>query len=244
VSTNTKPSAFPQHAPTGERAWLDWMRALPALDWSATFARATRVVVVSPHPDDETLACGGLIAELVARRIGLTVVAVTDGEGSHPEVAELAAVRRIEQRRALHALGHRGPPIRLGLPDASVACHASQLRARLQTLVSGHTVLIAPWSRDGHTDHDACGAAAEAVAEHCGCALLEYPVWAWQWATPSELDEDRWSTFEIAAPARRAKSAALECFPSQTTERFGAVIVDEHALARFRRPCEVVARVR
>ncbi|MBC7328549.1 PIG-L family deacetylase [bacterium] len=38
------------------------------------------IMVFAPHPDDETLACGGLIAEARSRNIPVTVVVVTNGE--------------------------------------------------------------------------------------------------------------------------------------------------------------------
>jgi LmbE family N-acetylglucosaminyl deacetylase len=244
VPVTTKPSAFPRRAPTRERAWRSWARAQPALARRTLAAEASRVVVVSPHPDDETLACGGLLAELHAHGCGVLVIAVTDGEGSHPGVAELASVRQAEQRAALRALGLDADAIRLGLPDAAVAAHEPELRARLRSLVTTRDLLLAPWSRDGHTDHDACGSAAEAVATDVGSALLEYPVWAWQWATADDLDGADWSTFSPEPAAQRAKASALACFPSQTTDRYGEVIVDGTAIARFQRPFEVYARVR
>jgi hypothetical protein len=42
------------------------------------------VVVVAPHPDDESIACGGLIALLARRSVVVNVIIVTDGCGSHP----------------------------------------------------------------------------------------------------------------------------------------------------------------
>ncbi len=39
-----------------------------------------RIMVFAPHPDDETLACGGLIAEARRKGIPVTVVVVTNGE--------------------------------------------------------------------------------------------------------------------------------------------------------------------
>jgi hypothetical protein len=41
-------------------------------------------VVLSPHPDDETLGTGGLIAEACTRGQEVDVIVVTDGSGSHP----------------------------------------------------------------------------------------------------------------------------------------------------------------
>ncbi|WP_258374343.1 PIG-L deacetylase family protein [Curtobacterium sp. MCBD17_032] len=41
--------------------------------------------MVAPHPDDETLGAGGLIAIAADRGLPVHVVLVSRGEGSHPE---------------------------------------------------------------------------------------------------------------------------------------------------------------
>src|SRR6266852_506851 len=61
--------------------------------WSALLAQAGPpawvgrepggVVVVAPHPDDETLGVGGMLHDLSARGWRVTVVAVTDGEAAY-----------------------------------------------------------------------------------------------------------------------------------------------------------------
>lgn len=58
----------------------------------------TPFVVLSPHPDDETLGVGGLIAQ--ARAIGqeVNVIVLTDGSGSHPRSKEYPRQRLIELR--------------------------------------------------------------------------------------------------------------------------------------------------
>ncbi len=60
------------------------LRDLP----DGTFADITGdqpFVVLSPHPDDESLGTGGLIAAACARGQRVDVVLVTDGAGSHPK---------------------------------------------------------------------------------------------------------------------------------------------------------------
>ena len=48
-------------------------------------------VVLSPHPDDESLGMGGLIALARRNHQDVSIVAVTDGAGSHPAVLDLSA---------------------------------------------------------------------------------------------------------------------------------------------------------
>ncbi len=46
-------------------------------------AGAAPIVVLAPHPDDESLGCGALLAAAFAGK-GARVVCLTDGSGSHP----------------------------------------------------------------------------------------------------------------------------------------------------------------
>ncbi|QXC62212.1 PIG-L family deacetylase [Aquihabitans sp. G128] len=243
VRSETRPgdpatSAFPVQAPVDEATWRRWAARIPLAD-----PAAGPVLVVAPHPDDETLGCGGLIADLCRRGVDVAVVTVTDGEGSHPGSPGLAELRHGEQARALAHLGVPSPTRRLGLPDGSVHAHADDLVARLRELAAGASLVVAPWSEDGHTDHDACGLAAISAAAAVGAEVWAYPVWAWQWAQDHELDGLDWVGHEVSSSARQAKQRAVACFASQTTGMLGAVIVGPEALPRFERTVEVFARV-
>ncbi len=228
---------FPTIASTTEDAWLAWAAALPELE-----VDAPRAVVVTPHPDDETLGCGGLIADLVARGAEVIVVAVTDGEASHPGHATIRAQRRAEQDEALHDLGVLRPAHRLMLPDGSVSA-GDALRSALASVVREGDVVVAPWELDGHCDHDACGAVAADVARRRGCRLLAYPIWAWQWADPEHFANRSWRRRAMSTRAHAAKVDAIGRYRTQITEIVGEIIVTEEMLVRFRRPFEVFADV-
>src|ERR1700712_2227887 len=82
-------------------------------------------LILAPHPDDESLGCGGLIAACVAAGRMPLVAILTDGAGSHPNSRSfppdrLRTVRAQEVRQAVGCLGL--PPDRvvfLGEPDAA-----------------------------------------------------------------------------------------------------------------------------
>ena len=86
---------------------------------------ASRVLFLHAHPDDETLATGALIADLVARGVEVAVVTATRGERGEitdPGLADdLVALRERELAAALAVLGVRHhaflgtPPARAGV---------------------------------------------------------------------------------------------------------------------------------
>jgi LmbE family N-acetylglucosaminyl deacetylase len=95
-----------------------------------------RVVVFSPHPDDETVAVGGLIHRLVHRRVPVHVVFVTNGDGypraveqgfdlDRPTDSDYIAFGELRQREAIaagRALGLRRRDMSfLGFPDGGLA---------------------------------------------------------------------------------------------------------------------------
>jgi len=97
-------------------------------------ARA-RVLVFAPHPDDETLAVGGLIHRLTKSGVPVRIVFITNGDGyphavmedlgtAHPTRADYVAFGALRQREAIAAvrrLGLGGGSVRfLGFPDGGL----------------------------------------------------------------------------------------------------------------------------
>jgi LmbE family N-acetylglucosaminyl deacetylase len=238
----------PGHLGTPEAAWAasDRLGTLPALAVSPP----RRLVVVTPHPDDEVFGAAGLMQLMQARRVPIEIIAVTDGEGSHPIAAaeglDLRRVRRRESDSALQRLGMGRPPVtRLGLPDGDVGGHVERVRAALEATLSSDDLCLAPWWRDGHPDHDACGGAARAAARSTGARLLGYLVWAWHWAQPDGVDLP-WEDCRRLDLSRRAaarKRWATGAYISQTRclgpDHAVAPLLPAPLLRRFWRRYEV-----
>lgn len=182
-----------------------------------------RVLVVAPHPDDETLGAGGVIA--LHRRHGdaVKVVIVTDGSASRARgvtsVQSMAQRRTKEVTAAVRLLGV-SEAILLDLPEGD--WEAALLRERLAPLVEDADVVYAPSCVDFHPEH-------LRVARNLAGML-----------SPSQ----RVRVYELGVPltpilanvvadihsVKAAKNNALACFASQQ-----AALTPLARLARYRR---------
>jgi LmbE family N-acetylglucosaminyl deacetylase len=226
---------------TPEGAWDSWpdLRHLPTAAPSAW----PSVVVVAAHPDDEVLGVGGTMAILAAAGVRMRLIAVTDGEASHPgaDPAVLGRVRAEETAAALQALGAGSADvIRLRFPDTGLAAREGELAAILREQCGGFDVCLAPWERDAHADHEAAGRAAR----RAGLPVLGYPIWMWHWAIPADarVPWRRACQVPLPPPALARKRSAIAAFTSQLTDRgpdLGPVI-PAGVVAHFARPQEVL----
>jgi LmbE family N-acetylglucosaminyl deacetylase len=207
---------------TSTTEWTGWRRDFPELNLDDCPA----LVLVAPHPDDETLGFGATASTLRSRGIDVQVVSVTDGGGAFPELSRrerewLASDRRIELHRAIEILG-LGAPIHLGLPDGDLGDREPELAAQLAELLEAGpkgTWCAATWRGDGHPDHESVGRAAAAAAERTGAALLEYPIWMWHWAAPDDdaVPWQRMSRVRLDRAATARKQRAATVFHTQLT---------------------------
>ena len=179
---------------------LLWYRtAAQAQDMTAaTVGRSC--LILAPHPDDETLGCGGLALLKRAAGTRVDVIIATDGGATHPDTparslgrADVVALRAAETRAACAALGI-GPAHLdfLGYPDGVLASRAADLQDSLAaaiTRIAPDEVYVCALA-DGHRDHVALAQAARSLAAEGrlgGADLWEYPVWYWDfrsWRPP------------------------------------------------------------
>jgi LmbE family N-acetylglucosaminyl deacetylase len=146
-----------------------------------------RVLVIAPHPDDESIATGGLLQLARGAGAAIRLVVLTDGDNNPwpqrwiekrwridaPARARWGARRREEARAAMRVLGIAEDEARfLGLPDLGLTdllmradrAVTASLSAIFAEFVPTH--LVFPALSDRHPDHSAAHVLVRIALEH------------------------------------------------------------------------------
>ncbi len=207
---------------------LAQMAALPFASLG-TITGMAPVLVLAPHPDDESLGCGGLIAQACAAGNDVSVAILTDGTGSHPHSRDyppdrLAALRRDEAAQAVSVLGLPAARLSfLGYQDTAAPLRGQGLRDAAQRLAAFARerkigTVFSTWEHDPHTDHLSAHRIARVAAGIAGFRVVSYAVWGWT------LPPERWLARQPICGARLdvsgqlpTKRRAIACHRSQMT---------------------------
>jgi len=174
--------------------------------------RGERLLVLAPHPDDEVIGCGGLVALHLRENRPVHVVVATDGAQAGD-----ASQRESESRTALASLGDATIEF-LRFPDRELA-NAAELDQRLAAILRQWKpdLITVPSPLEIHPDHLALSRAF--------CDLIAHDP-----SLFADLAVARVAFYEVSAPLRpntlvdissvaEAKYAAIETHASQTAMR-------------------------
>jgi N-acetylglucosamine malate deacetylase 1 len=127
-----------------------------------------RALVLSPHPDDETLGCGGIIA-LYSGKVDFTVVAVSNGEAVNIPEQDKIGLRREEFSRAMNILGVRDF-VFLDFPDGKFSLHSEKIMTKISELYASFKpqIVFSPSPFDPHSDH-------REIAQSCIMLAARFP---------------------------------------------------------------------
>jgi LmbE family N-acetylglucosaminyl deacetylase len=203
------------------------LRRSSARPWSSTGRE--RVLVISPHPDDEAIACSGTILRHVQAGDRVVVVIATDGRLSKVAAtpAAMAAIRKSEATQAARRLGVERLEW-LGLREG--AWEVQELRRLLRELLERHapTIIYAPSRVDFHPEHlavaHALARALDPVTTGAGTRVRVYQVQV-------PLTRILTNVVDDVSPVLAQSVAALTAYESQAgsvesvhrRRRYGAV---------------------
>jgi LmbE family N-acetylglucosaminyl deacetylase len=217
-----------------------------------------RVLIVAPHPDDETLGCGGSISLLCRKGYDVNVLIISDGTGSHPNSQKypapiLQSIRSQETLTALAILGvDRSAITFLNLKDGAIPTvtapkfHPAKVLCRNYLQVTAPDTIFVPWRLDPHPDHRATWQLIQAAILSLGMMpqVIEYPIWDWDLAQQTTADLRQITGWRLDIESVLVqKTQAIQSYRSQ----LGQLIDDDphgfclsaEMLVNFTRPWEV-----
>ena len=219
-----------------EQIWLcgfalgRWLARPNVRRWSSPGGQ--RVLVVAPHPDDETIGCGGAISLHRAAGDTVCVAFITDGRRSRAfglEPEEMASRREQEARAAARVLDVNRVAW-LGLPEG--AWSDEQAERALGVLIHYFVpeLVYAPSRIDFHPEHYrvAC-ALAQALSELPSDILPQVRVYQIQAPLTSILANLVADTTSVAM----VQAAALKTYVTQVASTSGALRQRRYAAAFY-----------
>lgn len=152
-------------------------------------SRLDRVLIISPHPDDEVFGCGGLMKTLIQSGKHVELVVLSKGEAVHkhccPNDEEHIVFTRAKLTdRANGLLGLSSNQIhRLDFPDGDFvsAENRTDLITALDELIKeiNPTEVFIPHPYENSPDHVSATRIVEAILEDVSVPIFYYCVWTW-----------------------------------------------------------------
>lgn len=215
-------SSLSKHVPLSVADYARYMARYALLRLQAARSRpftaweiSASAIVVAPHPDDEVLGCGGVVALKRSHGALVNLVFMTDGAASHGTFVdhqELRLQRQVESKNAARVLNVPEAHLHyFDYPDGHLATCERTASTRLEALIKaqGATQIFIPIQHQEHPDHAAASRIGHTVAQSLGVsqplAIFEYPIWFmrhWPWVSC-------------------AGEVAQELFENSVTARFG-----------------------
>ncbi len=184
-------------------------------------------MVFSPHQDDETFGCGGMIALKRAQGIAVQVVFLTDGQGSDNLNPQISQIRVDEALTALKVLGVDQSQIHfLAKPDGTLQnlplLEQQQLIEQLVSLLNFYQPqeVYVPHRQDCHCDHEATYELVRSALfnSQVKAELWQYPIWL-LWRAPIfimlKLHDITTARLLSIDSVRSTKSQAIAAYRSQ-----------------------------
>lgn len=170
-----------------------------------------RVLVISPHPDDESIGCGGTLRAHVVAGARIRIVFLTSGEGGGHGLgaAETAPLREEEARAAARSLGIADLEF-WRLTDGRLRA-TTVLVARMRGLIDAlrPTRIYVPHPGDAHRDHRAAARIVLAAVRRAPTATAVFGFEVW---TPlTRLDEIVDITPHLDAKLEAIRRHASQC---------------------------------
>ncbi|MFH0861286.1 MAG: PIG-L family deacetylase [Candidatus Altiarchaeota archaeon] len=144
-----------------------------------------RILVLSPHPDDDVIGCGGTIYKHSAENDHVKVVYLTDGRECNPSLTDeekgiIALKRKSEAKKATNIL-KVDDLVFLDFPDTKLGFYTGEAASRLKSIIEDYQpdIIYLPWLGDDHVDHKATNSILARTLERSNqdYVIRGYEIW-------------------------------------------------------------------
>jgi len=188
-----------------------------------------KILIFSPHPDDETIGAGSYIYDAERAGAEVRIVLVTDGDRRG-----LRDKRYAEFKQATEILGVKDSDlVYLGHTDGALNKTAeSVLQKEFQTAIDSFqpNVVFYPYPHDDHTDHAYTGQTVEKTLLNAKILSYQYLIHSNYYPQPRKYAPDdnllppvklvtfdqEWQRYMVSPDAKKKKREASEAYKSQT----------------------------
>jgi LmbE family N-acetylglucosaminyl deacetylase len=200
------------------------------------FDSDSRLMLIAPHPDDESVACGVVLQRAVRAGAAIRVIYITDGENNPwpqrvieskwrlnaADRVRCGRIRRDEALAALRVLGVDPVAVHcIGLPDqkltALLARDARFVLKRLALMINqwGPTHLIFPSHFDRHPDHSAVAVMIQLILPELVSNSITASAWTYAVHGNSRAFFSRAEPMKASDPEKLIKLQAIRCHATQ-----------------------------
>jgi LmbE family N-acetylglucosaminyl deacetylase len=146
------------------------------------------ILIIAPHPDDETFGCAGLIALKVKQNVKVSVLFLTNGEKSLEDVPaeEIMLHRQNSARAATEILGVKDIYF-MNLVDGAIPHQNDTDFSQAVEKLATHIAMVDPAEvfcthiAEGWSDHTAAAELTIAALKKLDRPISLYMYWVWVW---------------------------------------------------------------
>jgi len=148
--------------------------------YSVTDLSSLDALIIAPHPDDESIGCGGSIIKHVNSGSHVRVIFITDGDKGDFEkrfTDDYPRIRRGCAEKAMEILGVKDYEF-WGYKDREVEVSIKEITERLKQRIkdTSASLLYLPSPYEVHPDHRSIAMAGQRIFDETGITILFYEV--------------------------------------------------------------------
>ena len=174
------------------------------------------VLIVAPHPDDEVIGCGGLIARLLEKGNPPHIIVMTGGEGSHDNGVDKESIVKARRGLTRKAISILGVPMcnlhELDFKDGGIYPESEQMTLLKELIcsINPDTVFVPHWG-EGWPDHVRTAEIVKSLVSK-STEVWEYCVWMWYYNVWRGLDWKNAAALHLSPHEHELKVKAVDAY--------------------------------